>query len=100
MARVIFVRHAPTPETGRVLTGRRPGVGLDETGIAIAGAARDALREAWLAEIASVFGDAGLQAPAESAFRSTGTLGIHTEHMGRILSEMQHLQRAYPGGAW
>jgi probable phosphomutase (TIGR03848 family) len=51
MARVIFVRHAPTPETGRVLTGRRPGVGLDETGIAIAGAARDALREVRFASV-------------------------------------------------
>jgi len=64
------------------------------------GPARDALRGAWHAEIASVFGDAGLHAPAESAFRSTGTLGVHTEHMGRLLAEMQHLQRAYPGGAW
>lgn len=64
------------------------------------GPARDALREAWHAEIASVFGDAGLQPPADSAFRSTGSQGVHTEHMGRLLAEMQHLQRAYPGGAW
>ena len=31
---------------------------------------------------------------------TTGRRGIHSEHMGRLLAEMQHLQRAYPGGAW
>ncbi len=64
------------------------------------GPARSALREAWQAEIDSVFGDCGLSLPAEGAFRSAGTQGVHTEHMGRILAEMQYLQRAYPGGVW
>lgn len=64
------------------------------------GPSRAALREAWEAEIAGVFGECGLAAPAESPFRSTGTQGVHTEHMGRLLAEMQYLQRAYPGGAW
>jgi ring-1,2-phenylacetyl-CoA epoxidase subunit PaaD len=26
--------------------------------------------------------------------------GVHSEHMGYILAEMQFLQRAYPGGVW
>jgi ring-1,2-phenylacetyl-CoA epoxidase subunit PaaC len=64
------------------------------------GPSRAALKDTWHAEIGSVFADAGLQAPAESPFRSSGTQGIHTEHMGRLLAEMQHLQRAYPGGVW
>jgi len=25
---------------------------------------------------------------------------VHSEHMGYILAEMQHLQRSYPGGVW
>ena len=29
-------------------------------------------------------------------FRSTGKRGVHSEHMGYILAEMQHLQRAFP----
>ena len=58
------------------------------------------LREPWLAEIGAVFGEAGLAIPKDSAFRSTGTRGVHSEHMGFILSDMQHLQRSYPGGAW
>ena len=58
------------------------------------------LREPWLAEITAVFSEAGLSMPKDSAFRSTGTRGVHSEHMGFILAEMQHLQRAYPGGVW
>lgn len=58
------------------------------------------LREGWQAEMAAVLAEAGLQAPADTAFRSTGRLGVHSEHMGFILAEMQHLQRAFPGGAW
>jgi len=58
------------------------------------------LRGPWLAEMAAVFDAAGLAIPAESGFRSTGTRGVHSEHMGFILAEMQHLQRSYPGGVW
>jgi ring-1,2-phenylacetyl-CoA epoxidase subunit PaaC len=43
---------------------------------------------------------AGLEMPKEAAFRSTGKQGIHTEYMGYILAEMQHLQRSFPGGVW
>ena len=58
------------------------------------------LKDAWLAEMAQVFDEAGLSLPAPVAFLSTGKTGVHSEHMGFILAEMQHLQRAYPGGTW
>lgn len=58
------------------------------------------LREAWMAEMAQILAAADLAAPQESAFRSTGRQGVHSEHMGYILAEMQHLQRSYPGGVW
>jgi ring-1,2-phenylacetyl-CoA epoxidase subunit PaaC len=58
------------------------------------------LRADWAAELGDVLAEAGLVPPAESVFRSTGRRGVHTEHMGYILAEMQHLQRTYPGGAW
>ena len=58
------------------------------------------LREPWQAEMAALLQEATLDMPAESAFRSTGRNGVHSEHMGFILAEMQHLQRAYPGGVW
>jgi ring-1,2-phenylacetyl-CoA epoxidase subunit PaaC len=60
----------------------------------------DALREPWLAEMRELLDEAKLPMPADSAFRSTGKSGVHSEHMGYILSDMQYLQRAYPGGAW
>jgi ring-1,2-phenylacetyl-CoA epoxidase subunit PaaC len=29
-----------------------------------------------------------------------GKRGVHTEHLGYLLAEMQFLQRAYPGAVW
>ena len=58
------------------------------------------LREPWLAEMGTILGEATLAVPQDAAFRSTGKRGVHTEHMGYILAEMQHLQRAFPGGVW
>ena len=58
------------------------------------------LQAGWLAEMDTILGEAALVRPADSAFRSTSKRGVHTEHMGYILAEMQHLQRAFPGGVW
>lgn len=58
------------------------------------------LKAPWEAEMAAILSAAGLQAPPPGAFLSTGKRGVHSEHMGYILAEMQYLQRAYPGGAW
>jgi ring-1,2-phenylacetyl-CoA epoxidase subunit PaaC len=58
------------------------------------------LREPWMAEMGELLREAELCAPANSAFRSTGKRGLHSEFLGRILTEMQYLQRTFPGGAW
>ena len=58
------------------------------------------LRDEWMAEVMPVLDEAKLKAPADRAFRSTGKVGRHSEHMGYILAEMQHLQRSFPGGVW
>ena len=58
------------------------------------------LRAPWLSDMTAVFDEADLSIPKDSAFRSTGTRGVHSEHMGFILAEMQHLQRSFPGGVW
>ncbi len=58
------------------------------------------LREPWFAQMRAILGDAGLAVPPDSGYRSTGKQGIHSEHMGFILAEMQYLQRAFPGGVW
>jgi ring-1,2-phenylacetyl-CoA epoxidase subunit PaaC len=58
------------------------------------------LREDWMAEVGPLLQAATLQPPPDKPFMSTGRRGVHSEHMGYILAEMQYLQRAYPGGAW
>jgi ring-1,2-phenylacetyl-CoA epoxidase subunit PaaC len=64
------------------------------------GPAPSSLQADWQAQIASVLAEATLTRPADTSFRSTGRHGVHSEHMGFLLAEMQHLQRAYPGGVW
>jgi ring-1,2-phenylacetyl-CoA epoxidase subunit PaaC len=58
------------------------------------------VRDAWTAEMADILAAASLPVPQASAFVSTGRQGVHSEHMGFILAEMQYLQRSFPGGAW
>ena len=61
---------------------------------------RASLQDDWRVIVAPVMADAKLAMPAFGAFRSTGSRGVHTEHMGFLLAEMQTLQRSFPGGAW
>ena len=58
------------------------------------------LRDQWRARFGAVVAQAGLKLPADRAFRSTGKAGRHSEHLGYILAEMQHLQRVFAGGVW
>jgi len=58
------------------------------------------LQEGWTAEMTAILQEAGLTAPAPVPFLSTGKRGVHSEHMGFLLAQMQHLQRSYPGGVW
>ena len=50
--------------------------------------------------MAAVLSDAGLDQPKPTRATLGGRTGRHTEHLGHILSEMQFLQRAYPGATW
>ena len=64
------------------------------------GPSRHSLRQGWLAEVGAVLAEAQLAMPASTPFISTGTQGLHSEHLGFILAEMQTLQRQHPGGRW
>lgn len=59
-----------------------------------------ALRPAWDARIAAALADATLERPAQRRPVLGGRGGHHSEHLGHLLSEMQFLQRAYPGAKW
>lgn len=62
--------------------------------------AADTLREAWLAGVEPVIGQATLAVPKPTTFLSSGKSGVHSEHLGFLLAEMQFLQRAYPDARW
>jgi ring-1,2-phenylacetyl-CoA epoxidase subunit PaaC len=58
------------------------------------------LKNLWLENVKSVFEKAALTLPAVLPFQTGGLRGIHTEHLGYILADMQYLQRVYPNSEW
>jgi ring-1,2-phenylacetyl-CoA epoxidase subunit PaaC len=59
-----------------------------------------ALRPAWDARVDAVLAEATLAKPAPRRAVLGGRSGKHSEHLGHMLTEMQFLQRAYPGATW
>jgi len=58
------------------------------------------LEKDWQGKVNEVFKEAELPVPEKVFMQNGGKTGIHTEHMGYILSELQYLQRAYPNSSW
>jgi len=54
----------------------------------------------WSARIDEDLRAATLKRPPAQPYPWHGRRGVHTEHLGHLLSEMQHLQRTYPGVRW
>jgi ring-1,2-phenylacetyl-CoA epoxidase subunit PaaC len=58
----------------------------------------------WRQHVDAVFTEATLRAPdglwMHGGGGRGGKQGVHTEHLGHLLAEMQFLQRAYPGAQW
>ncbi|CAK15578.1 1,2-phenylacetyl-CoA epoxidase subunit PaaC [Pseudomonas entomophila] len=74
-----------------------------EVQLAQAGIAADPARVArrWLATVEAIFASVELPLPkAASHFYLDGRKGLHTEHLGLLLAEMQFLPRAYPDATW
>jgi ring-1,2-phenylacetyl-CoA epoxidase subunit PaaC len=64
-----------------------------------------ALKDEWLQKVSEIFAEATLPSPLEQEqgvkwMQTGGKEGLHTEHLGYILAEMQFMQRAYPGCEW
>jgi ring-1,2-phenylacetyl-CoA epoxidase subunit PaaC len=71
--------------------------GLIEDGIAVDPAT---LRAQWLATVSSVLREATLVQPDSGWMQQGGRSGRHSEHLGHLLSELQSMQRTFPGATW
>jgi ring-1,2-phenylacetyl-CoA epoxidase subunit PaaC len=67
-----------------------------------AGVAPDpaALRGTWDSTLDAVLADATLTRPEGTWTPTGGRRGIHTEHLGYLLAELQHVARSHPGASW
>ena len=59
------------------------------------------LKEQWNETVAATFSEATVERAMPGQWhQSGGRKGLHTEHLGHLLSELQFMQRAYPGLEW
>ncbi len=59
------------------------------------------LRDDWNAIVDEAISEATLKRPAAvKGYVSQGKSGVHSEHLGYLLAEMQSLARAHPGATW
>lgn len=66
------------------------GIGVDVT----------TLKEAYYTKVKSVLEKATIEIPESKWFQKGGKNGVHTEHLGYLLADMQYMQRTYPGMEW
>lgn len=58
------------------------------------------LKSDWMNKVDEVLTEATLIKPENIFMQTGGKKGVHTEHLGYMLAEMQYLQRMYPGAEW
>jgi len=58
------------------------------------------LKSAYYQKVSAVLAEATLETPQIEYFQKGGKLGIHSEHMGYLLTELQYMQRTYPNMTW
>jgi ring-1,2-phenylacetyl-CoA epoxidase subunit PaaC len=83
------------PYTGEMFAPPDPA--LAAMGVAVD---PETLRPAYDATVAAVLDQATLSRPVGTWMHKGGRQGRHTEHLGPMLAEMQHLQRTHPGATW
>ena len=66
------------------------GIGVDVT----------KFKEEYLERVTAILEEATLKIPETTWFQKGGKQGIHTEHLGYLLSDLQYMQRAYPNMEW
>ena len=58
------------------------------------------LRPSWLKTISEIVSQATLTLPTSGWMQQGGRSGRHSEHLGHLLSELQSMQRTFPGATW
>ncbi|MFC6156648.1 1,2-phenylacetyl-CoA epoxidase subunit PaaC [Kribbella jiaozuonensis] len=58
------------------------------------------LQDAWLDRVLAVIDESTCERPSSSYQHTGGREGRHTEHMGYLLAELQHVARSHPGATW
>jgi ring-1,2-phenylacetyl-CoA epoxidase subunit PaaC len=83
-------------------TGEMFAVDAAEQALIEAGVAIDpaGLRPQWLKSVTGVVAEATLNLPKNDWMQQGGRVGRHSEHLGHLLSELQALQRSFPGATW
>lgn len=59
-----------------------------------------AIKPQWDAKVAEILEMATLEKPEDGWMQSGGKQGEHSEYLGYVLAEMQHLPRMYPEAQW
>ncbi len=89
------------PYTGEMFAADAVDVAMVAAGV---GPDPASLRAPWLAAVDAVCEEAKLARPQGEWMQGGngrgGRQGVHTEHLGHLLTGMQFLQRAYPGAQW
>jgi len=58
------------------------------------------LRSNWNQKINAVLEEATLTVPGPVYMQQGGKTGLHSEHLGFLLTDLQYMQRTYPGAEW
>ncbi|MEQ6124345.1 1,2-phenylacetyl-CoA epoxidase subunit PaaC [Pseudotenacibaculum sp. MALMAid0570] len=66
------------------------GIGVDVT----------KFKDVYMQKVSQVLTEATLNVPETKWFQKGGKQGIHTEHLGYLLSDLQYMQRTYPNMEW
>lgn len=75
-------------ETNKIMVAE--GIGVDVT----------ELKEAYYRNVSKLLEESTLEVPESKYFQKGGKEGIHTEHLGYLLSDLQYMQRTYPNMEW
>lgn len=85
------------PFTGELFESDQIERALIDKGIAVDPMS---VKKRWSNTLDHVFEEAALTRPRDGYMQSGGRSGRHSEHLGYILTELQFLQRTYPGAKW